>query len=639
MREEEQRPMPCNGGVTPQVQAMMRAAQAVASSLDLDQILRTIVDQARSISGAPVAWLYLFDSLAQVLRYGVGVGTPDDGLRSLSIPLGQGFSGRVAATGEPLNVPDTQGDGRALVPEYRAAHGLVSYLGLPVTVGTRLLGVLVFNGHAVRTYSGDEIAYLQVFAQHAAVAIENARLYQEEQARRKQFESVRTVATEIARELDLASLLRLITQRAAELLGAGMGTVFLWDESLALLIPSAWWGLGEWVAGVRLRPGEGLAGAIAASREGRIVADWRHSPYAHPAFLRNTRATSVLGEPLLYRGRLLGTLVVATDDPQRQFGEPDQRLLALFATQAGIAIENARLYREVREHAGVLEQRVQERTAELEGANRSLAVASQHKSEFLANMSHEIRTPLNSIIGFSELLLNEGGDSLSARQQRFLSHIHRSGQHLLQLISDILDLTKVEAGKLVLRPEPLPTVQALEDILIIARGLASKKAQHVCAEVPPDLPCVCADPVRFRQICFNLLSNAVKFTPAGGTISLRAASVMGPGDRGEVEEPLLEISVSDTGVGIRAEDLPKLFGGFVQLDTTRAQRHEGTGLGLALSRRLVELHGGRIFAASAGVGHGSTFRVLLPLRGPREDAPDVPAERPPGPVPRTEPEP
>ncbi len=278
-----------------------------------------------------------------------------------------------------------------------------------------------------------------------------------------------------------------------------------------------------------------------------------------------------------------------------------------------------------------VEEALRLRTQQLEAANRELAHASHRKSEFVANISHEMRTPLNSIIGFAELLLREEAGGLSGRQQRFISHIHRSGQHLLRLINDILDLSKVEAGKLVLQCEPLATSELLEEVVVMARGLAAKKAQHVEAEIPPELPTLRADPVRFKQICFNLLSNAMKFTPEGGRITLRCRVVdSSTGRAGESQTgssqstarpldrstPYLEISISDTGVGIRPEDLPRLFQEFVQLETTRAQRHEGTGLGLALTKRLVELHGGRIRAQSAGEGTGSTFQIELPLAPP-----------------------
>jgi len=299
----------------------------------------------------------------------------------------------------------------------------------------------------------------------------------------------------------------------------------------------------------------------------------------------------------------------------------------------------------VKQHAEGLERRVGERTADLEAVNQQLQDVSRHKSEFLANMSHKLRTPLNSILGFSQLLQEQTASLLSEKQSRYLTHIHNSGQHLLQLIKDILDLSRVEAGKLLLQPEALAVAAALEEILVIACGLGQKKGQTVEAQIEADLPPLRADPVRFKQICFNLLSNAVKFTPDGGRITVRARRVSqrtgetetrGAGEgfapiRPYPDSPtppegdFLEIAVTDTGIGIRPEDLPRLFQEFVQLETTRAQHREGTGLGLALTSRLVESHGGRIWAASEGEGRGSTFTVVLPLAGPGGPA-DAPAE-------------
>jgi signal transduction histidine kinase len=447
-----------------------------------------------------------------------------------------------------------------------------------------------------------------------------------------QLEVVRSVTVEIKRELDLSTLLELINRRAIELLGAGSGTIQLWDEDAQCLFPVACHGLGDWAKDQRRHLGEGISGVVAQRREGLMVNGYPVSQYANPAILEHVQTNAVLAEPLIYRDRLLGTLTVDKNEPGSFFTEGEQETLRLLAAQAAIAIENARLYEAIRQHAAELEERVQERTQELATANEQLVAASRHKSEFLANMSHELRTPLNSILGFSQLLLEQTQEVLPAKQLRFLSNVHTSGEHLLQLINDILDLSKVEAGKFVLQPESLPAAQTLEDILVIGRGLANKKGQLIQTEIAPDLPPLSADPVRFKQILFNLLSNAVKFTPNGGRITVRARTVpiaecgmrnaessqsAIPNPQSEISD-FLEIAVTDTGAGIRAEDLPKLFREFTQLETTRAQKHEGTGLGLALTRHLVELHGGRIWAESEGEGKGSTFTVVLPFGQPEE---------------------
>jgi signal transduction histidine kinase len=377
--------------------------------------------------------------------------------------------------------------------------------------------------------------------------------------------------------------------------------------------------------------GQGINATVALTRQPTILDEYQASPYALPE-LANVRAT--LTVPILFEGRLLGVLHSHTTQPDRRFTPDDLRRFQMLASQAAIAIENAQLYEAVQRHAAELEVRVQERTRELAAANQQLEAASRHKSEFLANMSHELRTPLNSILGFSQLLLEQTQEVLPAKQIRFLTNIHNSGQHLLQLINDILDLSKVEAGKFILQPEPLPVAATLEDILVIGRGLANKKGQLIETEIAPELPPLQADPVRFKQILFNLLSNAIKFTPAGGRITVTVRRIcdfrfpiadsknIGPEPQSQIANhksqirDFVEIAVADTGAGIRPEDLAKLFQEFVQLETTRAQKHEGTGLGLALTRRLVELHGGQIWAESEGEGKGATFTVVLPFGEP-----------------------
>jgi signal transduction histidine kinase/ActR/RegA family two-component response regulator len=292
-----------------------------------------------------------------------------------------------------------------------------------------------------------------------------------------------------------------------------------------------------------------------------------------------------------------------------------------------LLIRDSRPSETIHQHAAGLEALVQERTRELEAANEQLRELSRHKSEFLSTLSHELRAPLHYIIGFSDLLLMEGYDPLTDRQTRFLRHVQKSSKHLLQIINDILDLRKIEAGMIDLRPEALSVVQAVEEVLTVHRELANKKAQEFQSDIPPNLPSLTADPIRFKQILVNLLSNAMRFTPEQGRIVLTARQVPayaegpetdGGAERAEDSEPWpwLEIRVTDTGVGIKAADLPRLFQPFVQLGTAAAGQHEGSGLGLAITKRLVELQGGRIWAQSEGEGCGSTFTVLLPLGGP-----------------------
>jgi signal transduction histidine kinase len=240
----------------------------------------------------------------------------------------------------------------------------------------------------------------------------------------------------------------------------------------------------------------------------------------------------------------------------------------------------------------------------LQALNLQIEAASTAKSQFLANMSHEFRTPLNAIIGFTEVLQDQIPGPLNAEQIEYLGDVHNAGQLLLRLINDVLDLAKVEAGRLELFYETFPIAQTVREAVTALRGAAEKKGITIQLNLPPDLGLITADQIRLKQILFNLLSNAVKFTDHGG-VRVTAA----------IEDSQLHLAIADTGIGIRPEDMQRIFVEFSQVDASHARRHEGTGLGLALSKRLVEAHGGRIWLESR-FGEGSVFHVLLPLRPP-----------------------
>jgi signal transduction histidine kinase len=232
----------------------------------------------------------------------------------------------------------------------------------------------------------------------------------------------------------------------------------------------------------------------------------------------------------------------------------------------------------------------------------TLREANRLKSEFLANMSHELRTPLNGIIGFTEFLVDEKPGKLNEKQKEYLHDVLNSAQHLLQLINDVLDLAKVEAGKMDLHPETFRLDKAIEEICAVILGIAHKKQIGVKWIVAPELGSVTLDPQKFKQVLFNLLSNAVKFTDEGGRVDIEASAHEGG---------CFKVLVRDTGIGIKSEDLNRLFREFEQLESGAARRYEGTGLGLALTRKIIEFQGGTISVESAR-GQGSTFTVTLP---------------------------
>jgi signal transduction histidine kinase/CheY-like chemotaxis protein len=366
-----------------QLAAFREVSTELTRELDLPRLLRLIVVQAAAIASVPIARLFLLEEAGQLLRCKAGVGFPPEIAQDLTIPVGVSLSGHVAVTGEPLAVADTRGDSRSYYPAHVDKYGVVSYLGLPVKFQERLFGVLVFNTPAPRAYAPEEIAYLTAFAQQAAVAIQNVRLYeaaQQEIGERRQadaslkqrtrhIETLRSIGEEIARELDLPRVLDLIIHRAVELVGASSGILRLWEDEHQLLATRAWTGIPSQVPTVSLRLGEGISGEAARRRRGLYANDFRTGPYASPALLEGSVHTAVMAVPLLYRERLVGVLAITRNATDPPFTETELQVLNLFAPQTAIAIENARLYeaaqRELAERAQA-EEALAARTMQLE---------------------------------------------------------------------------------------------------------------------------------------------------------------------------------------------------------------------------------------------------------------------------------
>jgi signal transduction histidine kinase/CheY-like chemotaxis protein len=298
---------------------------------------------------------------------------------------------------------------------------------------------------------------------------------------------------------------------------------------------------------------------------------------------------------------VIGVLYVISRSPHK-FSEDDQQLLSALADQASIAIENARLYEQVRRHAEELEAKVEVRTRELQEANRRLQDASRHKSEFLANMSHELRTPLNAIIGFTRLVMRRSKETLAQKQYENLEKILISADHLLALINDILDLSKIEAGRVEVRPVRFELPPLVGECLRTVEPMVKSERLRLVKDIEAGMPPLYTDRDKLRQILINLLSNAIKFTEAG-TVTVTAGR----------EGPRIAIVVADTGIGIPEDSLQLIFEEFRQLDSSPTRKYGGTGLGLSISRHFARLLGGDITVTSA-VGAGSTFSVTIPLR-------------------------
>jgi signal transduction histidine kinase/CheY-like chemotaxis protein/HAMP domain-containing protein len=340
-------------------------------------------------------------------------------------------------------------------------------------------------------------------------------------------------------------------------------------------------------------------GRIAEERKPALVNDLASDEHIHNQdWLKNDGIVAFAGYPLMIGNDLLGVLALFS---KRPISNEEFKMLGAFANRTAMAIQNAKLHSKITELNQNLEQKVLERTHELEVTNVKLKKADRMKSEFLANMSHELRTPLNAVIGFAEILRDGICGELNENQKSAVIDIYESGKHLLQMINDILDLSKVEAGRMELQLEEFSLKTALDEVQSIVRDMANKKELNMQVFIPDNIPYIYADQIKFKQIMYNLVSNAIKFTVEGG-ITIDA----------ECDDEKFTVSVQDTGIGIDSKDHEVIFDEFRQLDSSQSRQYEGTGLGLALTKRLVGLHSGKIWVESEGLGHGSKFSFTIP---------------------------
>lgn len=420
----------------------------------------------------------------------------------------------------------------------------------------------------------------------------------------KRLNGLRLIDRAIASSFDLNVTLNVVLRQVFSLLEVDASAILLTNAHGHVIEYAASHGFRSDALGfTRLKPGRGYAGQAMLERKTIHISTVTEShgeavqtlEFADEAFVE------YYGAPLIAKGEIKGVLEVYhraaldTDPAWLEF-------LEALAGQAAIAIDNAQLFRSLQQANTELELRVEERTTELHRTNIELERANRTKDEFLANMSHELRTPLNSILGLSESLLEQRRGPLNDHQQRSLQIVEASGQHLLELINDVLDLSKIEAGKFDFYPQPISVDTLCRSSLAFVKAQAARKSVTVTYLNEPTVSQIYADPRRLKQILLNLLTNAVKFTPKNGTVALEV--------RADLEQDLIQFSVIDNGIGITADDLPRLFQPFVQVDSSLNRLYEGTGLGLTLVQKLTDLHGGSVHVESE-VGKGSRFTIHL----------------------------
>ncbi len=572
------------------------------STFDLQPVLETLIENATRLCGAQQG--FIFRSDGDVYHLAVDYNAPPsfrEWARSRRIQPGDGsVVGRVALEGRGVQIADAQADARwsATNADALGTSDVRTLLGVPMRREGVLIGVIAMWRTEVRPFTDKQIELVETFADQAVIAIENVRLLQELQARTRELgrsveelKALGEVSRAVSSTLDLEVVLQTIVSRASQLAGADGCAIYEYEEGAEEFQVRATYNFDasfvEALRAMPLRKGEGAMGRATEAREPLQIADIG-APGAYESRVRDVLIEAgyraVISVPMLLEEQVIGSLSLVRKAPD-QFPAEVVELLKNLATQSALAIQNARLFRE------------------LEAKSRLLEAASHHKSEFLANMSHELRTPLNAILGFSEVLAERMFGEVNEKQAEYLQDILSSGRHLLSLINDILDLSKVEAGRLELELGRFHLPTALDNALTLVRERATRHGITLTQAVDDRLGDIVADERKVKQILLNLLSNAVKFTPEGGRVGLTATAA----------EDAITIAVSDTGIGIAPEDQAAIFEEFRQVGREDARKQEGTGLGLTLAKKFVELHGGRIWVESQ-VGQGSTFAFTLPVR-------------------------
>jgi GAF domain-containing protein/DNA-binding response OmpR family regulator len=577
------------------------------STFDLQTVFETLVQSAAQLCEADMASIHRPSGKGYQRVASRGFSPELNALMKDKViePRRGTTAGRALLEGKIVHIPDVLSDPDYTLFEAQRIAGFRTMLGVPLLREGTPVGVIVLQRRSVRPFSDKQIELVTTFADQAVIAIENVRLFEEVEARTRELsESLQqqTATADVLKIIsrsafDLQAVLQTLVESAARLCDADKATITR-QRGDAFYRAEAYGFSQEFIDYVRDVPVEPERGTVTgrALLEGRVVhvADVLNDPeYTWSKAQELGGFRTILGVPMLRDGKPIGVLAL-TRSEVRPFTDKQIELVATFADQAAIAIENVRLFQEIQEKSQQLE------------------VASKHKSQFLASMSHELRTPLNAIIGVTEMLLEDARDFKRDSELEPLERVLRAARHLLALINDILDLSKIEAGRMELHLESFALAPVIADVAKTIEQLATKNANRIVLDCPPDLGTVHADQTRLRQALLNLASNANKFTE-NGTVTLTAWPQQRDG------RDAIAIAVADTGIGMTEEQMGRLFQEFSQADASTTRKYGGTGLGLAISRHFCRMMGGDITVQSRS-GQGSTFTIHLPRIVPSDQS-------------------
>ncbi len=587
---------------TEEVAALNEIAAIVSRSLDLPAVLDAVLTQLRRVVDYDSASVYLDDGRQLIVEAARGYPDPAGALRR-SIARSNGYYQYLVSAREPLIVPDVSSS-----DHFAALAGVEdpqAWMGVPLLTVGQSIGFLSIDKRQPNYFTVEYARRAQAFAQIATIAIENARLYDRERRALSELSALAGITEAGLSVLRLDEMLHELIRRMVKSTEAAAGVILLLDGDH--LVTRAAVGLDPAVVGYVEKVGAGFSGRIAASAQSLIVADAENDPLATHPFLRAAHVKTMLGVPLKasaageasHAARVVGVAHIDFKNV-RPIEATEIARFEVMADRAARAIENAQLVERISAYAGELEQRVAERTRDLERAIVKAQEADKLKSQLLSTVSHELRTPLASIKGYVTTLIDYRDRLQEATQEEFLQIIDSEAERLRELVENLLDMSRIEAGVLRINPEPTRLTPIVERVLA---SLQSKLAGRAVSVDPLDaLPDVMADPTRIQQVLANLLDNAAKYSPPGSPIHLTLAA----------DDVRVTLGVHDRGPGISPEHVQHIFDRFYRIGDARIRSTGGIGLGLAICRGLVEAHGGRLWLDSQP-GQGSAFYFSIPI--------------------------